>query len=93
METVFLPGVARRFEDSNVVVGIREGRTETVLYLRNDLYGQPVVYRLVTGGFGMASTSVWARRYMKQFVYWPVAMHPGPESALLISYGIIEFAG
>ena len=36
----------------------------------------------------MASSTVWARRYMKQFVYWPVALHPHPERALLISFGI-----
>jgi spermidine synthase len=47
-----------------------------------------MAYRLVTGAFGMASTVVWAQRYMKQFVYWPVALNPGLENALLISFGI-----
>src|SRR5206468_8297209 len=28
------------------------------------------------------------RRYMKLFVYWPVAFHPAPKKALLISYGV-----
>jgi predicted membrane-bound spermidine synthase len=89
MEGEFVPIVARRMrEPGAAVAGFREGRTETVVYLRSDLYGEPMHFRLVTGGFGMASTTVWARRYMKQFVYWPVALHPRPERALLISFGI-----
>jgi predicted membrane-bound spermidine synthase len=89
MEGEFIQTVIRRMKQPGAVVAaIREGRTETVLYLRSDLYGEPVYFRLVTGGFGMASTMVWARRYMKQFVYWPAALHPRPERALLISFGI-----
>jgi predicted membrane-bound spermidine synthase len=89
MQSEFLRTVARRMgEPPAAVAGMREGRTGTVLYLRADLYGEPMAYRLVTGSFGMASTAVWARRYMKQFVYWPVAVHPGLENALLISFGI-----
>jgi spermidine synthase len=41
----------------------------------------------VTRGFGMASTDEWPRRYMKQFVYLPLNLHPGAERALLISFG------
>jgi spermidine synthase len=89
MEVEFVRTVAARMgEAGSKVVGRREGLTETVTYLERDLYGVPVSHRLVTGGFGMASTSVWARRYMKHFVYLPVALHPRPESALLISFGI-----
>ena len=40
-------------------------------------------------GFSMsARTSLLGRRYMKLFVYWPVALRPGIRSALLISYGV-----
>jgi len=89
MKGDFIRIVAGRMEDPRAAIaGIREGRTETVLYLRSDLYRQPMTFRLVTGSFGMASTTVWARRYMKLFVYWPVALHPDPERALLISFGI-----
>jgi len=89
MEGEFIRIVLGRMEDPGAAIaGIREGRTETVLYLRSDLYREPMSFRLVTGSFGMASTTVWARRYMKQFVYWPVALHPHPERALLISFGI-----
>jgi spermidine synthase len=89
MEGEFIRIVAGRMEDPGAAIaGIREGRTETVLYLRSDLYQQPMTFRLVTDSFGMASTTVWARRYMKMFVYWPVALDPDPERALLISFGI-----
>jgi hypothetical protein len=36
----------------------------------------------------MSATTAFARRYMKLFVYWPVALHPAPRRALLISYGV-----
>jgi len=29
-----------------------------------------------------------ARRYQKLYVYWPVALHPDPRRALVISYGV-----
>ncbi len=36
----------------------------------------------------MSGTGWGARRYMKLYVYLPVALHPDPKSALLISYGV-----
>jgi len=69
------------------IAAMRETRTETLLLLRRDFQGRPLNYLLVTGGFAMASTDVWSRRYMKQFVFLPLNLHPGPERALLISYG------
>ena len=36
----------------------------------------------------MSSSDLFSRRYMKAFVYWPIAIHPEPRSALLISYGV-----
>ena len=35
----------------------------------------------------MASTDEWSRRYMKQFVFLPLNLHPSPRRALLISFG------
>ena len=82
--------VARRFGNApGIEIAVaREGRTETVLYLRTSVLGEPLFHRLVTDGFGMATDRVWAQRYMKLFVYWPVALQPEARSALLISYGI-----
>jgi hypothetical protein len=42
----------------------------------------------LTDGYSMSGTEERNRRYMKLFVYLPVALHPHPERALLISYGV-----
>jgi spermidine synthase len=70
------------------LVGLREGLTETSFYLRYERFGEPYSYKLVTNSHTMAGTSVRSRRYMKLYVYWPVAVHPDPQHALLISYGV-----
>jgi predicted membrane-bound spermidine synthase len=71
------------------VVGLREGLTETILYVEEFITGQAHLgYRLVTNSLSMSSTEFYARRYMKLYVYLPVAVHPGPKRALLISYGV-----
>ena len=70
------------------VVAVREGLTETIVYVRHDIYGEPRFYRLITNNHSMSATSLAAQRYMKLFVYLPVALHENPKSALLISYGV-----
>ncbi|MCP5057785.1 MAG: spermidine synthase [bacterium] len=70
------------------LVELREGLTETVIYLKRELYGHPLYYRMHTNNFGMSGTSLFAQRYMKLFVYLPVALRPEPRDALLISYGV-----
>jgi MFS family permease len=87
MEERYLADTVGRFPEARVVA-VREGLTETAIYLQRDLFGEPFVHRLVTNSFGMSGTFLKAQRYMKLFVYWPVAVHPGPRSALLISYGV-----
>lgn len=69
------------------VVAFREGRTETIVYLKNEFLGEPLDYLLMTDGFKMAGSGFGARRYMMLFVYLPVALRPDPRTALLISYG------
>ena len=68
-------------------VAIREGMTETLQYLQMDLLGKPYYHRLITNSHTMSGTWMNARRYMKLFVYWPVAVHPQLKKALLICYG------
>jgi hypothetical protein len=68
-------------------VSLKEGVTETLQYLQKDLLGQPYYHRLITNGHAMSGTIVYARRYMKAFVYWPAAIHPKLEKALLICFG------
>jgi spermidine synthase/MFS family permease len=66
---------------------IREGVTETIQYLQKDLLNRPYYHRLVTNNHSMSATTLNARRYMKLFVYWAAAVHPGIKDALLICYG------
>jgi spermidine synthase len=69
-------------------IAIRESLTETIQYLQKDLLGEPEYHRLVTNSYSMSATSMQARRYMKMFVYLPVALHPEPKDALLICFGV-----
>jgi predicted membrane-bound spermidine synthase len=69
-------------------VAIRESLTETILYLRSEVLGETRHYRLVTNSHSMSSTSFQSQRYMRLFVWLPVALHPAPRNALLISYGV-----
>jgi len=70
------------------VIGFREGVAETVFYVEELLFGKRQHLRLVTNSFSMSTTEFHARRYMKLYVYLPVAVHPNPRRALLISYGV-----
>jgi len=78
---------AHGFGSEQSVAVIRETRTETLLLLRRQFFGETLNHLLVTGGFGMASTDEWSRRYMKQFVYLPLNLHAAARRALLISFG------
>lgn len=90
MESAYFTFVARRFgyPDTWKIAGTREGRTETIIYLEGAYFGVPVAYQMLTDGFSMASSSLVNRRYMKLYVYWPVALHPDLKNALLISFGV-----
>jgi spermidine synthase len=70
------------------LAAVEEGLTETVFLLRRDALGEPLAWRLLTNGMGMSTTDYWGRRYMGMFVWLPVALHPAPRTALLISYGL-----
>jgi spermidine synthase len=70
------------------LVETREGPAETAFYYRSDLFGEPLYYRLVTNGFSMSATYNHAQRYMKLFVYLPMALKHDARNALLISYGV-----
>ena len=70
------------------VVAVREGLTETVIYFRREMMARPVSYAMLTNAFSMSATGYGARRYMKLYVYWPMALHPSLKRALLIGYGV-----
>ena len=42
---------------------------------------------MVTNAYSMSATSLKAKRYMKYFIYLPVAIHHNPKTALLIGFG------
>ncbi|MEM7409098.1 MAG: spermidine synthase [Myxococcota bacterium] len=74
--------------DAYEVVAVREGRTETAVWLRHFLEGEPYADTLVTNNYSMSGTNWGGQRYMKLFTWWPVALHPDMRDALLISYGV-----
>ena len=91
MQTRLLAASASRWfgvNDDARVVGVREGLTETIVYFERMLLGRPVSHAMLTNSFSMSATSYGARRYMKLYVYWPMAVHPNLRRALLIGYGV-----
>ena len=70
------------------VIDYEEGLAETILNVEEMIYGKRQSLRLITNSVSMSSTSFNSRRYMKLYVYLPVAIHPAPKNALLISYGV-----
>lgn len=73
---------------SHTLVAMREGLVETVRYYRRDIFGEPKYYRLVTNGHSMSATSTASKRYMKLYVYLPLALKADTRDALLISFGV-----
>jgi predicted membrane-bound spermidine synthase len=88
MQHRLLALVRSHAEPELVLVAAREGRGETIQYTRRELFGRPLYYRLLTNGFSMSGTNLAGQRYMGLYAYWPAALHPRAESALLISYGV-----
>jgi len=85
----FIPLVTERYKSGDPkLVSVREGLTETVMYLRTSFHDQPLYHRLMTNGHSMSATTFRGRRYMKLYVYWALAVNPSARKALLVSYGI-----
>jgi len=72
----------------HTLITSREGLIETLRYYRRDIFGEPKYYRLVTNGHSMSATTTAAKRYMKLYVYLPLAFKPDTRDALLISFGV-----
>jgi hypothetical protein len=95
--TLFPLGAMQRYVQTPVerlgspgdrIVEIREGLVETIIYVASDELGATAAHRMFTNAYSMSGTAFFARRYMKLYVYLPVALHPAPRRALLISYGV-----
>src|SRR5205807_1545287 len=69
------------------VVKRLEGSADTWQLLRQDLFGQPYRYRLLSNATSMSGTSINSQRYMRLFAYLPLAFRPESENVLLICYG------
>nr|HEX4318881.1 hypothetical protein [Kofleriaceae bacterium] len=74
------------------LVDYREGLTATLALVENRFAGQVYAHQLLTDGYSMSSSFVSAQRYMKLFVYWPVALRPDTHDALLVCYGVGQTA-
>ncbi len=70
------------------VLFTREGLTETLVYVRKSLWGTPIKYRLLSNAISMSGSDTLYSRYMRVFVYLPVALNPEARRALLIGYGV-----
>jgi spermidine synthase len=79
---------ARTQSEGVEVLATREGLTETLAYVRHSLWGTPVRYQLLTNAISMSAFDTSFTRYMRAFVYLPVAINPEAKRALLISYGV-----
>jgi len=73
---------------ADTVAAMREGTAETLIFVEQRILGEVHSHRLITNALSMASTNASARRYMKLYVYLPVALHPQPQRALVVSYGL-----
>ena len=67
---------------------IRETPNQTLIYVERQIHGEHLSYTLLANGYSMSGTTTRAARYMKLYVYLPVALHTNIKDALLISYGV-----
>ena len=70
------------------VEAIREGVAETLIYVKAPILREAATHALFVNATSMADTDWESRRYMKLYVYWPMALHPHLKRALLIAYGV-----
>jgi spermidine synthase len=73
--------------DDSKVVQVMQGPTTTLQLLRRERFGDAVAWRLLTDNYSMTVIGSQAARYMQMFAWLPLALHPEPQRALLISYG------
>ncbi len=78
----FIPATMARVRE------IRETPNQTLIYVDRQIEGEHLSHTLLANGYSMSGTATQAARYMKLYVYLPVALHTSMKDALLISYGV-----
>jgi spermidine synthase len=73
--------------DNSKVVQVTQGPTTTLQLLKRERFGEAAAWRLLTDSYSMTAIDRQALRYMQMFAWLPLALHPEPRRALLISYG------
>ncbi|HZC77223.1 MAG TPA: hypothetical protein VE258_05710, partial [Ktedonobacterales bacterium] len=73
--------------DGSTVVKVTQGPTTTLQVLRRERFGEAAAWRLLTDSYSMSGIDRASLRYMQLFAWLPLALHPDPRRALLISYG------
>lgn len=73
--------------EGSKVVQVTQGPTTTLQLLKRERFGDAVAWRLLTDNYSMTAIDSLAARYMQMFAWLPLALHPEPRRALLISYG------
>lgn len=87
MQKMYFGAQATTLPDHKLIA-VQEGLVETIRYYRRDAFGEPKEYRLITNGYSMSGVTTEAKRYMKLYVYLPIAFKPDTRDALLISFGV-----
>jgi predicted membrane-bound spermidine synthase len=89
MRDQYIQASARRWaKGEGKLVGVREGTTATMLHVVHHRDGVPLFDQIATNAYSMSVNGWFGRRYMKLFVYLPLAVHPRIHRALVIGYGI-----
>lgn len=76
-----------RLIDHSEVVQVTQGPTTTLQLLKRERFGEAAAWRLLTDSYSMTAIDRESIRYMRMFAWLPLALHPEPRRALLISYG------
>lgn len=76
-----------QMNDGSKVVQVTQGPTTTLQLLKRERFGEAAAWRLLTDSYSMTAINHHALRYMQMFAWLPLALHPEPRRALLISYG------
>src|SRR5262249_9740813 len=70
------------------IVETLETQTATLVHIRRELGLVPLSDHVLSNAYSMTANDFFARRYMKFFVYLPVALVPRVEGALVLGYGL-----